>query len=316
MAQFTWSFDAPSGVFKSHAMSEQIRFAAIAEAKFMQFVVTEPGYGKKRGETITMTRVSRLAIPTSGQLQETVQIPEDVISLTTVSITVSEWGRSVPYTSLSTDLNEYNMENIIQRALRDQMKIILDNACAAAFKTGQIKAEMTGVSSINFDTGGSATQTALANLNFYGCEQIRDYMYSTLNVPPFEGDDYIGLVSTKAKRGIVSDPAFESWKKYTDPEAKYNSEIGRLENIRFVEINNTGALSANPGASQTVQGEAVIFGADAVAIAVAEDPELRARIPTDFGRSRAVAWYGILNFGLVWTTSNAGEARVIHVTST
>jgi len=50
-------------------------------------------------------------------------------------------------------------------------------------------------------------------------------------------------------------------------------------------------------------------------MAVAEDPELRARIPTDYGRSRGVAWYGILQFGLVWTTANPGEARVVHLTS-
>ena len=315
MPQFTWTYDSPSGVYKSHSMSEQLRFSAIAETKFMQFVTAEPGYGKKRGEAVTITRISRLTVPTSGVLQENVQIPEDVLTLTTVTITVVEWGRSVPYTSLSTDLSEYNIENIVQRALKDQMKVVLDNAAAASFKTGQIKMEMTGTTSVNFDTNGTPSQTALANLNLYGIEQARDYLYSTLNTPPFEGDDYIGLVSTKAKRGVMSDPAFETWHKYTDPDAKYNSEIGRMENVRFIEINNTGALSASPGASQTVCGEAVIFGADAVAIAVAEDPELRARIPTDYGRSRGVAWYGILQFGLVWTTSNSGEARVIHVTS-
>lgn len=315
MAQFTWTYDAPTGVYKNHAMSEQLRFAAIVETKFMQFVTPEAGYGKKRGESVTITRISRLAIPTSGVLQENINIPEDVLSMTTVSITVVEWGRSVPYTSLSQDLAEFNMENIVQRALKDQMKVVLDNAAASAFKTGQIKATMTGVSSVNFDTNGTVSQTALANLNMYGVEQIRDYMYTTLNVPPFEGDDYICLVSTKAKRGVMNDPAWEPWHRYTDPEAKYNSEIGRMENIRFIEINNTGALSANPGASQTVQGEAVFFGADAVAMAIAEDPELRARIPQDYGRSRGVAWYGILQFGLVWTTSNAGEARVVHLTS-
>jgi len=139
-------------------------------------------------------------------------------------------------------------------------------------------------------------------------------MFSTLNVPTFEGDDYIGLVSTKAKRGIINDPAWEPWHRYTDPQAKYNSEIGRLENIRFVEINNSNSLSGSLG-TNGVLGEAVIFGADAVAMAVVEDPELRAAMPGDFGRSKAVAWYGILEFGIIWDTANAGEARIIHVTS-
>jgi hypothetical protein len=45
-------------------------------------------------------------------------------------------------------------------------------------------------------------------------------------------------------------------------------------------------------------------------------PEMRAGIPADFGRSKAVAWYGILEFGVIWTTANAGEARIVHVSST
>lgn len=316
MAEFTWTYDAPSGVYKNHAMSEQLRYAAIAETKFMQFVTPETGYGKKKGESVTITRVANLVVPTDAELQETTQIPEDTLTLTTVQITVSEWGRAVPYTSLSTDLSEFNIENIIQRKLKDQMKLVVDNASADAFKAGQIIATMTGVASVTIDTNGTPSQQAASNLNVYGVEVIRDYMYSTLNIPPYEGDDYIGLVSTKAKRGIMNDPDFELWHKYTDPEAKYNSEIGRLENIRFVEINNTGALSAHPGASQTVMGEAVFFGADAVAVAIAEDPELRAKIPTDYGRSRGVAWYGIMNWLQVWGDSaSPGEARVVHLTS-
>ncbi len=316
MAQFTWTYDAPAGVYKNHAMSEQLRYAAIAETKFMQFVTPETGYGKKKGESVTITRIANLEVPEDGRLQENVQIPEDTLTLTTVAITVSEWGRAVPYTELSTDLSEFNIENIAQRKLKDQMKLVVDNASAEAFKSGKVIATMTGVASVQIDTNGTPSQTAAANLNNYGIQVIRDYMYSTLNVPPFEGDDYIGLVSTKAKRGVMNDPDFEVWHKYTDPEAKYNSEIGRLENIRFVEINNTDALSAAPGASQTVMGEAVFFGADAVAVAIAVDPELRAKIPTDFGRSRAVAWYGVMDWLQVWGDSaSPGEARVVHLTS-
>lgn len=242
-------------------------------------------------------------------------IPEDVLTLSTVSITVVEWGRSVPYTSFSTDLSEFNVENIVQRTLKDQMKLVLDNAVAAAFKAGQLKYEATGVTSYNLDTNGTASQQAVSNLNVFHIESIRDLMYGTYLIPPYEGDDYIGLVSTKAKRGVMNDPAWEPWHRYTDPEAKYNSEIGRMENIRFIEINNSRALSGSIGLNG-VAGEGVFFGADAVAMAVAEDPELRAKIPTDYGRSLGVAWYGILQFGVVWTTANPGEARIIHFTST
>jgi len=66
----------------------------------------------------------------------------------------------------------------------------------------------------------------------------------------------------------------------------------------------------------SVLGEGVVFGADAVAMAEVATPELRAAIPQDFGRQRAVAWYGILAFDVIWDTGNAGQAKVLHVGST
>lgn len=315
MSQFRWTFDAPTGVFKSHTLSSALRKAAIAQTKFMQFVKPEPGYGKGKGDTITISRISNIAVPTSGQLVEAQRIPEDQLTITTVAITVVEWGRSVPFTSFAQDLASLDLENACQMKLVDQMKLIMDNAAATAWKTAKVKAEAVTATSINFDTGGAATQQATSNLKLFHVEQIRDYMFSTLNIPAYEGDDYICLLNTKAKRGLITDSAWTDWVKYTDPTHKYNGEIGRLENIRFIEVNNASALSSGIGLN-SVCGEAVFFGADAVAMAVAQDPELRAAIPQDFGRQKSVAWYGILQFGIVWDTANPGEAKIVHLTST
>lgn len=310
MANFEWTFDAPSGVYKNHALSADLRSAAVAESKFMQFVRPESGYGRKSGESITIARVSSLAIPSSGKLTEGLKIPEDSLTISTVAITVSEWGRAVPYTSLSEDLSKFDMESIVQQELMKQMRLVLDGAAAAAFKACKVKARSTSVSAVAFDTAGSFTALGTNQLDVAHVEQIRDYMYKDLLVPPYEGDDYVALVSTKAKRGLLSDPAWEDWHKYTDPQAKYNGEIGRIENIRFIETNNNSALGNAVGTNSI--GEAVFFGSDAVVMAVALDPELRAGIPGDFGRQKAVAWYGIMDFGLVWDTANAGEAKVVH----
>lgn len=316
MANFTWEFDAPSGVYKSHEMSAKLRHAAISNTKFMQFVTPEPGFGRKAGEAITITRVSNLTVPSNPRLTEGRRISEDELTLTTVAITVSEFGRAVPYTNLAAELGKFDKSSMIQRVLRDQMALSMDNTVAEAFTgtSAKYKAIPTGVSAITFDTDGTASTQALANLNVYHVEQIRDTMFSTLKIPPVVQDDYIAIVSTKAKRGLVTDPAWERWHTYTDPQAKFNGEIGRLEGIRFVESNNTDALSGSLG-SGSVLGEAVFFGADAVAMVSAVDPELRAAIPGDFGRQRAIAWYGVLEFGVVWDTANAGEAKIVHVTS-
>lgn len=314
--QHSWVYDAPTGVYKNHALSSDIRMASIAMTKFVQFAqVPEDGYGSGKGSNVTITRISNVAVPSDDSLNELERIPEDTLSLSTQAIEAVERGRAIPYTSLSLQLAHFNLENAIQKKLRDQLSLRMDALSATAFKVGQLKAIPDGVASLTFDTDGTSSTTAAANLNVYHLEQIRDAMFSTYNIQPYEGDDYMCIASTKALRGIKRDPNWEKWKTYTEPSAKYNSEVGRIEGIRFVESNNTNALSASLG-SGSVLGEAVFFGDDPVAMASVLDPELRAKESEDYGRSKGVAWYGIYGFGQIWKDSaTAGEARVVHLHS-
>ena len=312
-AQFQWQFDAPTGVFKQHALSRRLYMAALEKSVFMEYVQPVDGYGRKKGENVTLTRISTITEPTSATLTEGERIPEDTYSVGTTSITVSEIGRAVPFTSFAEDLTWYDLENSVQRRLRDQMKLVLDTMAATAFKTAQVKYIPTGTAAGTFDTDGTASTAATANWNMYHVEEVRDYMFDTLHTPPYAGDDYVGIFRTLGLRGIKRDPSWEEWHKYTDPQAKFNNEIGRIENVRHVETNHANAL-AKVGTS-SVLGEGVVFGEDGIAMAEVMTPELRAAMPSDFGRSKAVAWYGILNFGIIWDTANAGEARIVHVTS-
>jgi N4-gp56 family major capsid protein len=314
MAQFTWTFDQPTGVFKNHKLSLKIREASVVQTLFAQFVDAEPGYGRMSGDTVNVTRISNITVPTSSILTEGVPIAEDAFTLSTQGITVAENGRSVPFTSFSMDLAYFDENSKVQKKLMQQMKIAMDNAISVQAKSGQIQASLGGVSSITFATNG-VPGVSTVNIDLYHVQQVRDYLFATLNLLPYDGTDYICLISTVGKRGLTADPAWIDWHKYTDPETMYNSEIGRIENIRFIEINNTSALSGSKGTG-AVLGEAVFFGEDFMTMAVAQDPELRAKIPTDYGRSKGVAWYGIYGFGQIWSNSaNAGEARSVLITS-
>lgn len=314
MAQFTWRFDAPTGTYKSHALSSRLYEAAVANSIFVDHVRPAPGYGKKSGETVTLTRVRNVTEPTSAVLDETARIPEDDFQLSTKLITVNELGRAVPFTSLSQDLARYDIDNPIQRKLRDQMRLSLDTMAATAFKRAKVKYVPTGAATNNITTNGTPGAAATANMNIFHVEQIRDYLFDTLNVPPLDNDDYLGIFRTLGLRGIKSDAEWKAWHQYTDPTAKFNGEVGRIEGVRFIESNHSNALGKIGTGS--VLGEGVVFGEDSVAVAEAMTPELRAAIPSDFGRSKAVAWYGILEFDIVWDTGNAGEARIVHVSST
>ncbi len=314
MPQHTWVFDAPTGVYKNHEMSMDLRMASVEDSVFMDHTRPESDYGKGKGESITITRVSNVGEPTDSTLDENVRIPEDDFTLSTRQVTVSEIGRSIPYSSLSRDLSEFDIENPIQKKLMQQMRLTIDTKASVAFKDTQIKAHTTSGTAMTFSTGGVFGGTSNTNLTIAHLELIRDYMYDDLNADPAEGNDYVGIFRTKGIRGIKSDADYEEWQKYTDPTNKFNSEQGRWESIRLIETNHANAL-ANVGTA-SVLGEGVVFGSDAVVMAEAMMPELRAATPTDFGRSKAVAWYGILEFGSVWGDSaNKGEANVVHVGS-
>lgn len=317
MAQFTWTFDAPTGTYKQHALSRQLYYASLEKTVYMQHVSTVEGYGKKMGENVTLTRVRTITEPTSAVLTEGVRIPEDTFRLSTRTITVQEIGRSVPFTSFAQDLSFLDLENAIQRRLRDQMRLYLDTLAAVnGFRAAQIKYTPRGTASGNFDTGGTATTQAIANWGVYHCERVRDYLYDTLQAPGVDGDDYIGIFRSQSLRGLKSDPDWEQWHNYTDPQAKFNSEVGKIEQIRHIETNH--ALANRLQGAGSILGEGYVFGDDAVAMAEVLTPELRGQtnVGQDFGRQNAVAWYGIIAFAPIWDTANAGEAKIVHVTST
>jgi N4-gp56 family major capsid protein len=287
--------------------------AAVEMSVFVEHASTIPGFGKKKGESVTLTRIRNIEEPESADLEETIRIPEDEFELSTRQITVKELGRSVPYTSLALDLSMFDLENPIQRKLRDQMRLVLDTKAATAFKATQIKYIPLTASTNLITADGIPGDTAASNMNIFHVEEIRDYMFDTLLVPPLEGGDYLGIFRTLGLRGIKRDDDWEEWHKYTDPQAKFNGEVGRIEGVRFMETNHARALGKT--GTSDVLGEGVVFGDDSVALAEAMTPELRAAIPQDFGRSKAVAWYGILDFQPIWETGNVGEAKIVHVTS-
>jgi N4-gp56 family major capsid protein len=143
-------------------------------------------------------------------------------------------------------------------------------------------------------------------------KEVVDAMKSTYLIPPFYGENYICICSVGFARTLKDDPDWEDAAKYGDPERLFAGEVGRYYGCRFVE--ETNVLSNKPGG--TYKGEAVFFGEDPVVEAVAVAEELRAKIATDYGRDKGLAWYSLVNWALTWGTSTtAGEVKGISFTS-
>lgn len=316
MASFSWVPDVPGGPLRNHALSSELRYASIAETKAIQFVRPEKGFGRKMGDTVTITRIRNTAEPTSAVLSRSTKMPVDALALGTTAITVAEYGRAIEFSEETTLLAHFDPEDAIQKTLKKQMKLTLDTVAMAAFKNAYIRYAPQSLTGGSFTTDqGVSSAVASQNVTVAHVKVIRDYLTDTIHCEPYSGDNYMALASTKFLRGIKDDPEWMGWRQYIQPEmAFFRGEVGAIEGIRFVEVNHTNALANNKGTGN-VLGEAVIFGDDPVAMVEVLSPELRMAVPGDFGRQRAVAWYGQLAFGLVWPTANDGEARIIYITS-
>jgi hypothetical protein len=91
-----------------------------------------------------------------------------------------------------------------------------------------------------------------------------------------------------------------------------NGEIGRAEGTRFFEQTSI----ASEGWSGASSDAAFFFGADTVHEGIAVLEEIRARVPTDFGRDRGVAWYAELGYKIVHNVTGATNNRIIKWGST
>ena len=151
---FNWEFDAPSGTYKNHELSSRLYEQAVAETKFMDFVTPQEGFGMGMGESVTLTRIKAIAEASDATLIEGQRIPEEEFELTTKSITVTEIGRALPYTSLSNDLSAYDIVNPIQRKLMEQLRLTLDTSAAGAFKKTMLRYRPTGATAGNLQTTG------------------------------------------------------------------------------------------------------------------------------------------------------------------
>ena len=49
------------------------------------------------------------------------------------------------------------------------------------------------------------------------------------------GDSFIGIIHPDVAYDLMSDPKWVNVKSYSDPEGIYEGEIGKIENVRFVE---------------------------------------------------------------------------------
>jgi len=243
-------------------------------------------------------------------------MPETSVTISQGSLVVNEFGNSIPWTGKLEELAEFDVENIWMRALRDDAAKTLDGAAGDEFQLLQVKYTPTGTDAAptsTFDTDGTVSTAATRSIAAVDVKNIVDQMKSPFLVPMYDGENYLAVISVKFGRRLKDDPDWEDAAKYGDPDRLFSGEIGRYYGVRFVEESN---VLANALGTTTFEAEAVFLGSDAVIEGIVVPLEMRAKIPTDYGRDKGLAWYFLGGWKVTYASSTNGEIRGVHVTST
>lgn len=322
MSSQLWAVNTLGGYFYSLNLSDELRQALQPMVKFRQFcdVKDASQQGKKKGDTFTWDVVSNVATR-GNSLTETNTMPETNFTITQGTLTITEYGNSVPYSGKLEDLGKFSVKDTVMKALKNDASKVMDAAAHQQFNRTLLRVVATASNAVSLTTDGTATSTNSRAMNKDHVKAIVDVMKER-NIPAYTGDDYYALAWPTTYRTLKND--LESLHQYTDRGLTMimNGEIGRYENVRFVEQTNIpkgGAANSTTYNAFTNTADAwdnalsdwcFFFGEETVAEAIAVPEEIRAKIPTDYGRSKGVAWYSLNGFGLVHA-ADATETRVV-----
>jgi len=308
MGQQVFATNSLGGFFTNNQLSAKVRYLSQTMQKFRQFTDIESAAGQNRGNKVFFDKISNISTA-GGTLAETSTIPKNNYTITQGTLTMTEYGNSVPYTQKLKTLSDIMVPETIRTVLTNDMKVVLDSAVASIFKSSDYVATITNTATTTFGSAGAALATAGANMSDKNVRDIIDKM-KTVNMPRRDGDKYCCIASTNSIRGLYD--FFEAKADQTTMEPLYRGEVGSYYGCRFIEETN---FLSNVDGSGSVFGEAVFFGADAVREGIAIPEEIRVGIPTDFGRDQGIAWYALLGFAKTWDFTDDGESHIIVVDS-
>lgn len=327
MAGQVWATNSLGGYMYSDNLSDELRMAVQPMTKFRQFcdVKDATQQGKSKGQEFHWDVYQDVTTPATSALLETSTMPETNFTIVQGTLTITEAGNSVPYSGKLDDLSKHPVKNIINKVLKNDASKWFDAAAATQFNLTPLRAVGTSSTTITLTTNGTATATNSQAFNTGHAKLIVDTMKER-NIPAYQADDYYALAWPTTYRFIKNQ--LESIHQYTDAgfQMIMNGEIGRYENVRYVEQTNIpkgGAADSATWNAFTRTADAwnggysdwiYFFGADTVAEAIAVPEEMRGKIPTDYGRSKGVAWYYLGGFGIVHaknTATNSLNARIV-----
>jgi N4-gp56 family major capsid protein len=312
-----WSTNTAGGFMYADELSDTLRTEVRATAKFRGLCDVEDFSDKGMGHGAVATWNVYSKLNTAGtRLTEGVAIPEAGFTVRQGTGTVYEHGNSVPFTSILQYYSAHSVNKIVRDNLARDAREALDREAHGQFNLTLLRAVgTTTANALVLTTNGTATATNNSALNPFHHRTIIDTMKER-NIPAYMGDDYVAAGLPTAFRPLKN--SLQDVKQYVDEGYTkiLRGEIGRFDGCRFVEqtliargVSNSGTAWSN-GLSDWIY----YMGADTVADLMVVPPEVRGKIPSDYGRSLGMAWYALEGFGIVYTSGNdpsATNSRIV-----
>ena len=194
-------------------------------------------FGQKRnipkngGKTIEFRKFSPLGKATTP-LTEGVTPEGQSLDVSKVEATVKQYGG---YVTISDKLDMTAIDPVVTETISlisDQAAKTLDTIERDILCTGTNVQYAEGqVESRNALVGGKADGN-----HYLTVDAIRKAVRSLkrMNAETINGS-YVGIIHPDAAYDLMSDPKWINVKTYSDPEGIYQGEIGKIENVRFVE---------------------------------------------------------------------------------
>lgn len=184
-----------------------------------------------RGKTIEFRKVSPLPVSTTP-LTEGVTPESQQLTISTVEAPVQQYGG---YVELS--------DMVVLTAIDNNLVIAAKQLGAQAGKTldAITREALAGGTNVQYAEGQVTERNQLvggkAEGNHYLTVDAVRRAVRTLKKQDAEpiGDSFIGIIHPDVAYDLMSDPKWVNVKSYSDPEGIYEGEIGKIENVRFVE---------------------------------------------------------------------------------
>ena len=145
MAGQIWVTNTLGGYMWSPNLSKVLRIAVQPLVKFRQFCDVKDAavQGKGKGQEFHWNVYSDVA--TQGTtLQETSTMPETNYTISQGTMTITEYGNSVPYSGTLDDLSEQPVKEVIAKVLTNDAKKAFDIGAQAQFNATPLRVHPTG----------------------------------------------------------------------------------------------------------------------------------------------------------------------------